>query len=93
MTRPNISDEEARERTAKIIEELKALGRTDEAWHMHRTLEERASDTFLLALREACETVLTMIEAIDPATETLLEELRADVDAWLTPQHPPVTET
>jgi len=84
-----MNEDEARDRTARIIEELHALGRADEAWHLKRTLAEETRDAFLLALREACDSVLTMIEAIDPATETLLEELRADVDAWLSPPHPP----
>ena len=86
-----MNDDEARERTARIIEELHAIGRAEAAPPLRDALAHSARDTFLLTLREACDSVLTMIEAIDPATETLLEELRADVDAWLTPRHPPTT--
>ncbi len=52
------------------------------------SLGTRIADAFPLALREACQTVLTAIEAIDPNTEMLLEQLRAKIDALLTPQHP-----
>lgn len=52
------------------------------------SLGTRIADAFPLALREACQIVLTAIEAIDPNTEMLLEQLRAKIDALLTPQHP-----
>jgi hypothetical protein len=35
------------------------------------------------ALRDACQVVLTAIEAIDPVSTTLVEELRLEVDARL----------
>jgi hypothetical protein len=41
----------------------------------------------LLALREVCQTALTAIEAIDPATETMLEELRLEIDKRLARRH------
>ena len=37
----------------------------------------------LFALREACETILTAIEAIDPVTQTMIEELRLEVESRL----------
>jgi hypothetical protein len=43
----------------------------------------------LLALREICQTALTAIEAIDPTTETMLEELRLEVDKRLVRHHTP----
>jgi hypothetical protein len=36
------------------------------------------------ALRDACQVVLTAIEAIDPVCATMVEELRLEVDARLT---------
>ena len=35
------------------------------------------------ALRDACQVVLTAIEAIDPVCATMVEELRLEVDARL----------
>jgi hypothetical protein len=40
-------------------------------------------------LREICQTALTAIEAIDPTTETMLEELRLEVDKRLVRHHTP----
>jgi hypothetical protein len=37
----------------------------------------------LFALREACETLLTAVEAIDPVTQTMVEELRLEVEKRL----------
>lgn len=42
-------------------------------------------DALLRALRETCETILTVIEAIDPVSEMALENLRNKVDEQLTP--------
>lgn len=47
------------------------------------------ADALPLTLREACQTVLTAIEAIDPNMEMLLEQLRAKIDHLLTPTHDP----
>ena len=84
-------EEDAKERTARIITQLRSQEREAEAQELHLALTTKVGDAFFLALREACDTVLTMIEAFDPETETLLEELRADIDAKLTPHHTPPT--
>jgi len=36
-------------------------------------------------LRDACQTILTAIEAIDPASFTAIDELRLEVDKRLLP--------
>jgi len=41
----------------------------------------------LFALREACETILTAIEAVDPVTQTMIEELRLEVESRLRPSN------
>ena len=82
-------DEEAQEHTAHIIARLQAQGRAEEAWRLHRAVTDKIGDALLFALRETCDTILTMVEALDPTTETLLEELRAKIDIWLAPGHPP----
>lgn len=43
-------------------------------------LERRAAAALLTALREACQTVLTAAEAIDPVSAAMVEELRLQVD-------------
>ena len=48
-----------------------------------RVLATGLGGGLLLALREVCQTALTAIEAIDPATETMLEELRLEIDKRL----------
>jgi hypothetical protein len=79
--------DEAREKTERIIRELQELGRHEEAEHLERALSEKIEDALLLALREACQVVLTAIEAIDPNTEMLLEDLRLTIDKHLTRHH------
>jgi hypothetical protein len=80
--------DDAREKTERIIKELQELGRHEEAEHLQVALSEKIEDALLLALREACQVVLTAIEAIDPNTEMLLEELRLEIDKRLTRHHP-----
>jgi hypothetical protein len=41
------------------------------------------------ALRDACQVVLTAIEAIDPVSATMVEELRLEVDARLADKRSP----
>jgi hypothetical protein len=41
------------------------------------------------ALRDACQVVLTAIEAIDPVSATMVEELRLEVDARLKDKRSP----
>ena len=44
---------------------------------------ERVEGAFLRGLRDACQTVLTAIEAIDPVSATMIDELRLEVDKRL----------
>ena len=79
--------DEVREQTEHVIRQLKETGRPEQAQHLEQALGTTIADAFPLMLREACQTVLTAIEAIDPNTEMLLEQLRAKIDALLTPHH------
>lgn len=45
-------------------------------------------DAFLIALRAACDTLLTAAEAIDPVSEMELERVRTALDGFLTPDKP-----
>jgi hypothetical protein len=80
--------DEIRENAERAIRRLQEIGHPEHAKHLERALSTRIAEVFPLALREALQTVLTAIEALDPTTEMLLEQLRAKVDALLTPQHP-----
>jgi hypothetical protein len=75
--------EETSERTQRVIRRLQERGLHDQAARFERVLAGGISDGLLFALREICQTALTAIEAIDPTTETMLEELRLEIDKRL----------
>jgi hypothetical protein len=76
--------DDAERRAQDLIEQLRARGHHAEAEHLTRSLSVRGVERGLLfALREACETVLTAIEAIDPVMQTMIEELRVAVESRL----------
>ena len=71
-------------RTQNLIARLRQLGHHSEADRLAQQLSPHSVERGLLfALREACETVLTAIEAIDPVTQTMIEELRLEVEKRL----------
>ena len=77
--------DDAKQRAQELIERLREQGHREQAENLASRLAHEAEHGFLFALREACETVLTAIEAIDPVTQTMIEQLRVDVEKWLTP--------
>jgi hypothetical protein len=75
---------EAEQHCNDLIERLRDLGHHPEADHLERHLPlQTAERGALFALREVCETILTAIEAIDPVTQTMIEELRLGVEKHL----------
>jgi hypothetical protein len=92
---------EVREQTEDAIRQLREAGHLKEAQQLETALDSGSLDgatpdvesegglvdALPLTLREACQTVLTAIEAIDPNMEMLLEQLRAKIDNLLTPKH------
>ena len=73
-------------RTGELVERLREQGHHAEADRLAQQLTlHRAEGGLLFALREICETVLTAIEAIDPVTQTMIEELRVEVEKRLRP--------
>ncbi len=80
-------------RARLLAEQLRAQGHDAAADRLDQTLSaasqpSAADDTghgFLHALRDACQTILTAIEAIDPASFTAIDELRLEVDKRLLP--------
>jgi hypothetical protein len=86
-------------RARLLAARLRGEGHDGEADHIEATLDkhEPAADDdlghgFLHALRDACQTVLTAIEAIDPSSGTAIEEFRLEVDKRLMPHGVPDAE-
>lgn len=76
------------QQTRDLIARLHEHGHHAEADHLDRQLSLHAVERGLLfALREACETILTAIEAVDPVTQTMIEELRLEVESRLRPSN------
>ena len=65
----------------ELVERLRERGHHAEADRLAAV--HSVERGFLFALREACETILTAIEAIDPVTQTMIEELRVLVEKHL----------
>jgi hypothetical protein len=76
---------DAAQQTRDLIERLRSQGHHAQADHLAHRLATDVGRGLMLALREACETILTAIEAIDPTTETMIEELRLEVEKHLGP--------
>ena len=67
-----------------LADRLRAEGHHAAAEQMqHATVGSRIGDAVLGGLREACQTVLTTIEALDPKTALMAEELRLEIDKLL----------
>ena len=81
--------DEPRERAERVIQHLQERGYHDHAARFESALGGGIGAGLLMTLREICQTALTAIEAIDPATETLLEELRLEIDKRLAPHETP----
>jgi hypothetical protein len=83
-------------RARLLAERLRAQGHDTQADQIEATLDQQADDglghSFLHGLRDACQTILTAIEAIDPSSGTAIEELRLEVDKRLMPHGVPDAE-
>ncbi len=86
-TLPPMAQDPAQQ-TSDLVDRLRDRGHRTQAEHLARLLSLHSIERgLLLALREACETILTAIEAIDPATEAMIEELRLEVEKRLRLAH------
>ena len=86
-------------RARLLADRLRAEGHDTQADHIEATLDQHEGAAegglgqgFLHALRDACQTVLTAIEAIDPSSGTAIEEFRLEVDKRLMPHGVPDAE-
>jgi len=75
--------DETTKRTEALIERLRERRQEGAADRLARTLVHRAESGVLFALRETLEALLTGVEAIDPVTQTMMEELRLEVEKRL----------
>jgi hypothetical protein len=71
------------QQTRDVIAQLRQRGHHAQADHLAHQLATGVERGLLFALRESCETVLTAIEAIDPVMQTMIEELRLQVEERL----------
>jgi hypothetical protein len=71
----------------QVAARLQDKGHHEHAARLWAALAEARADT-LLAVREACQTILTALEAIDPVSANLVDELRMEVDKRLGPADP-----
>jgi hypothetical protein len=69
------------EAAREVADALDQRGHTEHAGTVRAALER--GHPLRTALRDACQVVLTAIEAIDPVSATMVEELRLEVDARL----------
>ena len=71
-------------RARELAARLRSEGRVAEAEHVERALARGPVATAVLhALRDACQLILTAVEAVDPKTGLMAEELRLEVDKRL----------
>jgi DNA-binding ferritin-like protein len=73
------------QQTRDLAERLRQAGHPMQASQLarHLTTTHTMEQGLLFALREVCETLLTAVEAIDPVTQTMVENLRLEVEKRL----------
>jgi hypothetical protein len=79
-----MDDEKAQ--AASLAEQLRAQGHEAHAARFSEPLATKTEHGLMAALREACETFLTAVEAVDPKTRFMAEELRLSVEKRLIPK-------
>ena len=76
--------EDVREHAQNLAKTLADAGHAEHAAKLRNALSgNQVEDAFLWTLRGICDTLLTMVEAIDPVSEMALEGLRSKLDANL----------
>jgi hypothetical protein len=74
--------DDPKQQARALIDRLREQGHAAPADRLHRALSSVESG-LVFTLRETLETLLTGIEAIDPVTEAMIEQLRLDVEKHL----------
>jgi len=77
-------DDDPAAQARDLADRLHAEGHVEAAEQVHAaTAGNRIGHALLEAVREACQIALTTVEALDPKTALLAEELRLEVDKRL----------
>ncbi|MDE2582214.1 MAG: hypothetical protein KGL52_11305 [Rhodospirillales bacterium] len=81
--------EDTRNKASELAETLRARGHAEPAAKLSAaaTAMEAVEGVFLRGLRDALQSALTAIEAIDPVSATMIDELRLEVDKRLIQHH------
>ena len=81
--------DETRDKAAKLAETLQERGHAEPAERLGTAAAavEAVETVFLRGLRDALQSALTAIEAIDPVSATMIDELRLEVDKRLIQHH------
>ena len=70
-----------------VADRLDERGHGEHAGNLRAAMGHgQASAIVRAALGEACQVILTAIEAIDPVCATMVEDLRLKIDAWVEPR-------
>lgn len=72
--------EDPRTHARKLAKRLTELGQKERAEKVETALAHETEHAVLLGLRDFCQTLLTWVEAFDPVTMGMAEELRIAVD-------------
>lgn len=78
--------EEPEHKAENLAQHLEQSGKAEHAAGLRAALRSPV-DGVMMALREACQSLLTAFESIDPTTETLIEELRSSVESRIRIHH------
>jgi hypothetical protein len=74
--------DDPKQKAQDLVNRLRESGHDAEADQLARHLKVQAVERgFLFGVREVCETLLTAVEAIDPVTQTMILELRLEVES------------
>jgi len=73
------------ESAERLAAQLARQGHEEQAHGLRGALTRGAEHGVLLALDEVCQTLLSAVEAFDPETEGMIEELRLSLDRRLRP--------
>ncbi len=71
------------DRASQLSQQLKQSGHHAASADIDATLGKHHGNALLEALRETCQTLLTAVESLDPASYSAIEEMRLDLDRWL----------
>ena len=82
-----IMTQDPTDRATRLSEQLRQSGHDAASADIAATLTRHHGNALVEALRETCQTLLTAVETLDPASYAAIEELRLDLDRRLNTGH------